>query len=151
MSETPIAPSGLAPRSLELAPVRTLSIAVAAGLGLVFVAALIGVVSDWTTAAKQRAAATAGTSARDFFQDRSDYLSATLTWVLVLFAVGVALSAVFVTWIHRARANAELISAHPHRLSRGMAVGGWSSRSPTVCAVGRYQEERRTGGAASVQ
>lgn len=126
MSETPIAPSGPAPRPLELAPVRPLSIAVVAGLGLVLITSLIGVVTDWTTAAaKQRAAVTAGTGSTDFFRDQIDTFSTAVTWILVFLAAAVVMSVVFIVWMSRARANAELISARPHRLSRGMATGGW--------------------------
>jgi hypothetical protein len=40
---------------------------------------------------------------------------------LVLLVAGV----VFLTWLYRARVNAEMIAAHPQRLSRGWTVGAW--------------------------
>jgi hypothetical protein len=42
-------------------------------------------------------------------------------WMLAYFAAGVT----FLTWVWRARCNAERLCALPHRLSRGWTIGGW--------------------------
>lgn len=114
-----------APPAPAVAPVRQLAVAISVGLGLGVVGLLIGVIADWATAAQERAAATAGSASADIYADRLDAMASQVTWLLVLLAAAVVLSVVFIVWMARARGNAELISARPHRLSRGMATGGW--------------------------
>jgi hypothetical protein len=53
----------------------------------------------------------------------ADNTSAGATW-LTLIAL-VAAAAALLTWVWRARVNAERINAAEHRLSRGWSIGGW--------------------------
>jgi uncharacterized protein DUF4328 len=55
--------------------------------------------------------------------DSADDTSSTVGWGYT--AVLVAAGVVFVTWLWRARVNAEALCPAPHRRSRGWAVGAW--------------------------
>lgn len=55
--------------------------------------------------------------------DSADNLSAGAGWLSLLAQVVAAV--LFLSWLSRARRNAEMINSAEHRLSRGWTIGGW--------------------------
>jgi hypothetical protein len=114
------APAGPAPTG-RFRPNRALGIAASVMLGLVVAADLFGTVSDvWT----YRVVA-------DFDADRADQSALDQADRISLLASGVYVAlvlvaaAVFITWLWRARSNAEFFCDAQHRRSRGWVIVGW--------------------------
>ncbi|MFC4947322.1 DUF4328 domain-containing protein [Pseudonocardia sp. GCM10023141] len=101
------------------------------GWGMVAIAAMaavvllrtVDVVRDWSTYAGARTLVASGIGALRQSQ-LSELRSQTVFLLLTLLVVIPAVIA-FPVWTARARGNAELISARPHRRTRGWAVGSW--------------------------
>lgn len=115
----------------HLGPVRVVPKRRISGLGvaamvLVGVVAVLDIATTWTTwysygVVEDYVAGVAGVTDADL--DGADGIS----WVvgLVYVAGFVAAGIVFVTWLSRARANAESLVHAPHRRGRGWVVGSW--------------------------
>lgn len=110
-------------RPVALAPVGSLATASIALVGVACATALLSAWSDWN-----RYVVVAGYLASEPGIGLSDLVSADnasqTANVIGLFA-HVAAGVVFLCWLWRARANAELFNTARHRLSRGWTTGGW--------------------------
>lgn len=101
------------------------------GLGLaaiimVGVVVVLDIASTWTTwysygVVRDYVAGVAGVTDADLTS--ADDISLVVAWVYV--AAFVASGIVFVTWLSRARTNAESLCPAPHRRGRGWVVGSW--------------------------
>jgi hypothetical protein len=109
--------------ALNLAPVA--QVATVAQLMLVVSSATnaFSTWSDWNRywVAEDYVAGVPGVGVADLVG--ADNTSASSTWLTLLALLATA--AVFLTWLWRARHNAELLSRAEHRLSRGWTIGGW--------------------------
>lgn len=125
MYQPPTPAANTPPVTAGLRPVRGTAVAFVVLACLVMVGALARLVMDWAWATRTAALASTGTSSREFHEAYLGSLQSQLVVALSLLAVAIASAVLFVTWMSRVRSNAELISTYSHRLSRGMAVGGW--------------------------
>jgi len=110
-------------RPVALTPVGSLATASTALIGLACATALFNAWSDWNryTVVDDYLASEPGVGLSDLVN--ADNVSLT-TGVANLFSY-VAAGVVFLCWLWRARANAELFNTAKHRLSRGWTTGGW--------------------------
>lgn len=110
-------------RPVALAPVGSLATASTALIGLACATTLFTAWSDWNryVVVDDYVASEPGVGLADLV--KADNTSLT-TGVVSLFAY-VAAGVVFLCWLWRARANAELFNTARHRLSRGWTTGGW--------------------------
>jgi hypothetical protein len=115
----------------HLGPVRTVPKRRVSGLGmaamvLIGVVVVLDIASTWTTwnsywLVEDYIAGVPGVTEADL--NDADDTSSTVAWLYL--AVLVAAGIMFVTWLARARANAESLVPAPHRRGRGWVVGSW--------------------------
>jgi hypothetical protein len=111
------------PRTVARAPVRHTATAVSS---MVVVTCAAGAFGAWATWRRYQVAVDyvagepgVGVAAYVGAENVSDNTG--VVWLLAHLVTAV----MFLTWLWRARCNAELLSPLPHRLTRGWAVGGW--------------------------
>lgn len=117
--------SHLGPRSRAVPNQRISGLGLAAII-MVGVVVVLDIASTWTTwnsygVVRDYVAGVADVTEADLTS--ADDLSLVVVWLYI--AAFVASGIVFVTWLSRARANAESLCPAPHRRGRGWVVGSW--------------------------
>jgi hypothetical protein len=110
-------------RPVALAPVGPLATASTALIAIACGTALFSAWSDWNRYAvvDDYVASAPGVGLSDLVSADNASLTAGVLGLFAHLAAGV----VFLCWLWRARANAELVNTARHRLSRGWTTGGW--------------------------